>query len=143
MKLFVSTLHCRPITPRHQQNARRSAHLTQTNCQTTTQQTVASQDDHHCLRRLSLVLGITTWSPLPLPVLGETHHNTKAALFSCCADIRAHSRRQTEVAKTGPLEGPQNVRTIYKGASRRAALAARRFARRLHAMSSAVVVFAS
>ena len=30
----------------------------------------------------------------------------------------------------------------YKGASRRAALAARRFARRLHAMSSAVVVFA-
>ena len=31
---------------------------------------------------------------------------------------------------------------IYKGASRRAALAARRFARRLHAMSSAVVVFA-
>ena len=31
---------------------------------------------------------------------------------------------------------------IYKGASRRAALATRRFARRLHAMSSAVVVFA-
>ena len=31
---------------------------------------------------------------------------------------------------------------IYKDASRRAALAARRFARRLHAMSSAVVVFA-
>ena len=31
---------------------------------------------------------------------------------------------------------------IYKGASRRAALAARRFARTLHAMSSAVVVFA-
>ena len=31
---------------------------------------------------------------------------------------------------------------IYKGASRRAALAARRFFRRLHAMSSAVVVFA-
>ena len=31
---------------------------------------------------------------------------------------------------------------VYKGASRRAALAARRFARRLHAMSSAVVVFA-
>ena len=30
----------------------------------------------------------------------------------------------------------------YKGASRRAALASRRFARRLHAMSSAVVVFA-
>ena len=30
----------------------------------------------------------------------------------------------------------------YKGASRRAALAARRFARRLHAMSSAEVVFA-
>ena len=31
---------------------------------------------------------------------------------------------------------------IYKGASRRAASAARRLARRLHAMSSAVVVFA-
>ena len=31
---------------------------------------------------------------------------------------------------------------IYKGASRREALAACRFARRLHAMSSAVVVFA-
>ena len=35
-----------------------------------------------------------------------------------------------------------HTRTYYKGASRRAALAARRIARRLHAMSSAVVVFA-
>ena len=36
----------------------------------------------------------------------------------------------------------QHCDRYYKGASRRAALAARRFARRLHAMSSAVVVFA-
>ena len=35
-----------------------------------------------------------------------------------------------------------HTRYIYKGASRWAAWAARRFARRLHAMSSALVVFA-
>ena len=38
--------------------------------------------------------------------------------------------------------GMTDICSKYKGASRRAALAARRFARRLHAMSSAVVVFA-
>ena len=45
---------------------------------------------------------------------------------------------------TGPALAYSSAYHYYycKGASRRAALAARRFARRLHAMSSAVVVFA-
>ena len=66
---------------------------------------------------------------------------------------RRHKSRGDPRSRTGLRCGQAIVREgahrpvikvyIYKGASRRAALAARRFARRLHAMSSAVVVFAS
>ena len=64
---------------------------------------------------------------------GGASHRTFAGDLPCNTVTAKHALHLTATSYQG---------IIYKGASRRAALAARRFARRLHAMSSAVVVFA-